>query len=134
VKVVCALTKIGYNTLRNHITPGRIKKTSFGCGPRSLLGGATEQHIVEYIVWMDEEGWPLSWRRIRIIARDIARKNGILDFSASNRWKKGFKRRHPELSTRLAENLERTRVGGMNKDQTQKYFDLLEKVKSHCAM
>ena len=134
VKVVCALTKIRYNTLRNHITPGRIKKTSFGCGPRSLLGGATEQHIVEYIAWMDEEGWPLSWRRIRIIARDIARKNGILDFSASNRWKKGFKKRHPELSTRLAENLERTRVGGMNKDQTQKYFDLLEKVKSHCAM
>ena len=49
VKVVCAPTKIRYNTLRNHITPGRIKKTSFGCGPRSLLGGATEQHIVEYI-------------------------------------------------------------------------------------
>jgi len=48
VKVVCALTKIRYNTLRNHSTPGRIKKTSFGCG--SLLGGATEQHIVEYIV------------------------------------------------------------------------------------
>ena len=133
ISVVCDLTKISHKTLLNHVTPGRIKKSSFGCGPRAILGSAVEQEIVNYIVWMDDEGWPLSWRRIRIIARDIAVKSGIKNFSASNRWKNGFKKRHPELSTRLAENLERTRVGGMNKEQTHKYFDLLEKVKSHCA-
>ena len=37
------------------------------------------------------------------------------------------------LSTRLAENLERTRAGGMNKEQTQKGFDTLEKVKALCV-
>ena len=67
------------------------------------------------------------------ITRGVAKRNGVDSFSASNRWKNGFKRRHPELSTRLAENLERTRVGGMNKEQTQKYFDTLEKVKALCA-
>ena len=133
ISMVCDVTKISYKTLLNHVTPGRIKKRSFGCGPRTILGSAVEQEIVDYIVWMDNEGWPLSWRKIRIIARDIARKHDIKKFSASNRWKNWFKKRHPELSTRLAENLERTRVGGMNKAQTQKYFDLLEKVKCHCA-
>ena len=112
MSVICDMTKISVHTLRNHVTPGRIKKSSYGSGPRAVLGEAAEQQIVEYIVWMDNEGWPLSWRRIRVIARDVAKRNGVDSFSASNRWKNGFKRRHPELSTRLAENLERTRVGG----------------------
>ena len=133
MSVICDMTKISVHTLRNHVTPGRIKKSSYGSGPRAVLGEAAEQQIVEYIVWMDNEGWPLSWRRIRVIARDVAKRNGVDSFSASNRWKNGFKRRHPELSTRLAENMERTRVGGMNKEQTQKYFDTLEKVKALCA-
>ena len=37
------------------------------------------------------------------------------------------------MTTRVSENLERTRVGAMNKEQTVKYFALLEKVKKLCA-
>ena len=37
------------------------------------------------------------------------------------------------MTTRVAENLERTRVGAMNKEQTVKYFALLEQVKKLCA-
>ena len=37
------------------------------------------------------------------------------------------------MTTRVAENLERTRVGAMNKEQTVKYFALLKKVKKLCA-
>ena len=90
ISVVCDLTKISHKTLLNHVTPGRIKKSSFGCGPRAILGSAVEQEIVNYIVWMDDEGWPLSWRRIRIIARGIAVESGMKNFSASNRWKNVF--------------------------------------------
>ena len=78
---------------------------------------------------MDSRGFPLTWRSIRTIARDIAVINGISDFVASAGWVKRFKRRHPELTTRIAQSLERTRVGGMNPDPIQKYFEIVEEAK-----
>ena len=87
---------------------------------------------MDHIIWMDEQRWPSSWRKISIIARDIAKREQI-SCDACRQWRKYFKRRHPELTTRVAENLERTRVGAMNKEQTVKYFALLEQVKKLCA-
>jgi hypothetical protein len=37
-KQLAKLTNIKYSTLMNHLTPGRIKKNSFGTGPRCVLG------------------------------------------------------------------------------------------------
>ena len=90
--MVCDLTKISHKTLLNHVTPGRIKKSSFGCGPRAILGSAVEQQIVDYIVWMDGEGWPLSWRRIPIIARDIAVKRVYQEFQRLKQMEKWFQK------------------------------------------
>ena len=60
---------------------------------------------MDHMIWMDEQGWPLSWRKISIIARDIAKREQI-SCDACRQWRKYFKRRHPELTTRVAENLE----------------------------
>ena len=50
ISVVCDLTKISHKSLLNHVTPGQIKKSSFGCGPRAILGSTVEQQIMNYIV------------------------------------------------------------------------------------
>ena len=55
-KQLAKLTNIKYSTLMNHLTPGRIKKNSFGTGPRCVLGAAVEKLIVDHIIWMDEQG------------------------------------------------------------------------------
>ena len=82
---------------------------------------------------MDEKGFPLSWQKVSTIATDIARRFELEGFCASRKWRKSFRRRHPELATRVAESLERTRVGAMNEELVQKYFDLLNKVKKELA-
>lgn len=111
-----------------HVKAKYLKKTSFGTGPGCHLGAAAEAELKKYITWMDERGFPLGWRAIRIIAHEIGQKYGLA-FEASSGWVRRFKRRHPDLTTRIAQSLERTRVGGMNPDTIQRYFDLLEKVK-----
>ena len=59
------------------------------------------------------------------IARDIAKANGIDGFMASNGWCKRLKIRYPILGSRVAQGFERTRVGALNPEQTQKYMELV---------
>ena len=124
--------EIPYMTLYKHQSDTHsnyLKKSSKGTGFGSLLGSGGEALLESHIIWMDSRGFPLTWRSIRTIARDIAVINGISDFVASAGWVKRFKRRHPELTTRIAQSLERTRVGGMNPDSIQKYFEIVEEAK-----
>ena len=51
---------------------------------------------------------------------------GKVQFRASHGWRDGFKRCHPEVCSRIAHGLERTRVGGLNEDNVSKYFKILE--------
>ena len=62
---------------------------------------------------------------MKSIARDIAKSHYIHNFVASNGWVKRLKERHPELGTRVAKGFERTRVGALNPQQTQKYMELV---------
>ena len=48
------------------------------------------------------------------------------NFNASNGWRKRFQQRHPEVCTKVVENLHRTRVGGLNVDNVQEYFQTVK--------
>jgi hypothetical protein len=107
------------------LQPKYFKKSSTGTGFGCLLGNSTEFLLEQHIIWMDERGFPLNWRVIKTVARDLALADGITSFVASSGWVRRFKIRHPELSTRIAQSLERTRFGGMNPGSIQKYFEII---------
>ena len=109
---------------KNTITP-TFKKKSLGTGPRSFLGEPLEDEIVKHIDNLWVRGFPLTWWSVKQIARDIAKANNIDGFMASNGWCKRLKARYPILGSRVAQGFERTRVGALNPEQTQKYMELV---------
>lgn len=125
---------IPYATLHKHqahlkSTSYGAKKDSFGTGVGPLLGSGGEEALEKHILWMDEHGFPMSWKKIKVVARDISKIHNVNDFVASSGWVKRFKKRHAELATRVAQSLERTRAGGMNPESISHYFDVLNKAK-----
>ena len=113
-----------YKHYKNTITP-QLKKKSLGTGPRSFLGEPLEDEIIKHIDNLWVRGFPLTWWSVKQIARDIAKANGIDGFMASNGWCKRLKIRYPILGSRVAQGFERTRVGALNPEQTQKYMELV---------
>ena len=81
--------------------------------------------MVKHIDNLWVRGFPLTWWSVKSIARDIAKSHNIQNFVASNGWVKRLKERHPELGTRVAKGFERTSVGALNAQQTQKYMELV---------
>lgn len=84
-------------TLRRHLTDQRdkyLKKTENTTGPRCLLGKSLENELCNYIVWMDERGFPLPWHKVTMAARELAIAHNISNFMASAGWMDGFKKRH----------------------------------------
>jgi hypothetical protein len=72
-----------------------------------------------------DKGFPATWFDVEIAAREFAKSNN-LQFRASNGWRQRFQSRYPEVVCKLSEGIERTRVGGLNEDLAQKYFNMVE--------
>ena len=82
--------------------------------------------MVEWIDELFDRGYPPEWGDVHAAALSIAKWQGNDNFNASNGWRARFIKRHPEVCTRVVENLHRTRVGGMNSDNVKEYFQILE--------
>ena len=102
------------------------KKYTFGPGESSTLGEVGERELVEWIDELFDRGYPPEWGDVHAAALSIAKWQGNDNFNASNGWRARFIKRHPEVCTRVVENLHRTRVGGMNSDNVKEYFQILE--------
>lgn len=102
------------------------KSTKFSSGNSPDLGEAGERELVNWIQELFRRGWPPEWLDVHAAAISLASAQGNTDFRASRGWREKFKHRHPELSTKITENLQRSRVGGFNSDVVQRYFKVLE--------
>ena len=78
---------------------------------------------------MAEIGFALDRRAICDLARRLATELRLTSFKASRGWYRRYLARFPELRTRIAQNFDRLRAGGMNKNKVVQYFNLLQKAR-----
>ena len=100
-------------------------------GPSTVLTKEEEDALVSYLIYMAERGFPLTMKMVLAFAWAIALRTGSADrFSPngpSKHWWKNFKDRHPKLSLRKTDSLERSRAEALSPEVVNEYFNMLEK-------
>ena len=102
-------------------------------GPDTVLTPEEERGLKEYLLYMAERGFPLSKKMALVFAWAIAIRSGkdsrfSKETGPGNHWWRNFRARHPELSLRAADNLERSRTCALNKEVVNEYFSCLKKI------
>jgi hypothetical protein len=100
-------------------------------GQRCALGEA-EELVVKHVKDMADRGFGYDWCEIEQLAVTVAARKRVPDFVASKQWRAGLQRRHPELTRRKAEALERTRAGAMNIAHIKHYMGILAQAHDDC--
>lgn len=96
VKAVAQFLDLNPETLRRHQAHKRenfLIKTDNVTGQRPLLGKHLEAELIRYLIWMDERGFPLTWPKVAVVARDLSKMHNVEDFIASPGWISCFRKR-----------------------------------------
>ena len=88
-------------------------------GPSTILSLDEEKALTSYLVYMAQRGFPLTRTMVKAFAWAIAKRSGNGDrFSTENRpgehWWQNFKKRHPKLSLRQTDSLDRSRAEALS--------------------
>ncbi|XP_033747537.1 uncharacterized protein LOC117332656 [Pecten maximus] len=94
-----------------------------------MLTTNEEMALVTYIKYSQEHSMPLTTKMIKTFVRGIVKKSGrtstIGENGPSNKWFRGFLKRHPDLKMRKPQTIDGGRVRMANKTVMKQYFDLL---------
>ena len=101
-------------------------------GPSTILSAEEEQALEAYLFYMADHGYPLTKTMAKVYAWAIAKRVGTGDrFNSEagpgDHWWYNFKRRHPLVTLRKIDMLERTRAEVLNPGVVHEYFQLLGK-------
>lgn len=102
-------------------------------GPKTVLSAEEEEALVQYLVYMAKRGFPLTHRMVMAFAWAIAKRAGTADrfnpeYGPGKHWWSNFRKRHPELTLRKSDKLDRCRAEAYSPEVVGEYFDLLENV------
>ena len=101
-------------------------------GPSTVLSCDEEASLVSYVFYMEDRGFPLTRCMVIVFAWAIALRIGkdsrFSEYGPSNKWWYGFMARHPNLTLRKVDNLERCRAEALSVDVINNYFNLLKKI------
>lgn len=121
--------------LRTLVRRMQLNKTTIGpLGPQSELGVDAELKLVTHIKKLQQRGFAPGRRDVQEIAFNLAEKLGKKHkFNkelgrAGTHWFLSFMERHKDLSIRKAEGMSGNRARGMNREEVNKYFELLESI------
>jgi len=99
-------------------------------GPSNALAKEEEDALVSYLIYMAQRGFPLTRTMTKAFAWAIAIRSGhggrFGENGPSEHWWSLFMKRHPELSLRKTDKLNRSRAETLNLEVVKQYFDLLE--------
>lgn len=99
-------------------------------GVKTALTEDEELALCNYISYMANRGFPLTIQQLIGFAWCIAREHGkesvFTKSGPSRKWWKGFKNRHPDLSLRRPDPLDRGRACFGNVNAIRDYFQLLK--------
>ena len=116
--------EIPKSSLRSHIV-GKVLSRKRGAA--TVLSPAEEQQLVDYILAMQDLGFPVSISQLKLKVafitqgRDTPFTNGIPGPS----WLRWFRRRHPNLSLRLAQGLDNNRAKSLCETNVKTFYDNL---------
>ena len=121
-----------FNVTLDDRIKGRVKH-GVKPGPSTVLTAHEEEALVSYLLYMAQHGFPLTRTMIKAFAWAIAKRSGNGhrfndQLGPGEHWWINFKKRHPDLSLRKIENLERSRAEALNPDVVSEYFKLLKDI------
>ena len=113
----------------------RVKgRRMHGCkpGPQTALSKSKEDSLVSYLVFMAQRGFPLTHTMVKAFVWAVAKRNGNDkrfngELGPSEHWWTNFKKRHPGLSLRKPDSLQRDRAEAYNETIGTEYFNLFVK-------
>ena len=128
IRSVAKSCKIPRSTLYDHAF-GKYKGHNVESVYKKTLSATDETALCNYITYMSDRGFPLTRKMISTLVVAIAKKSNRetqmnLDKGPSKKWLKRFIKKHPELTERRPDNLERARAE-VTKEQIDQYFQLL---------
>ena len=90
-------------------------------GPSTVLTAREEDALASYLLYMAERGFPLTSNMARGFAWAVSLRSGTSDrfneeTGPGKHWWSNFRARHPELTLRTADNLERSRANALTKE------------------
>lgn len=133
IRQAARTNNIPEKTLRTRLVKGNFIKGS-SMGGASFLGEDTERKLCNHIQKLQASGFAPTSKNLRVIAYNLAQSMGLRNrFNEDKKmagvdWLKLFLKRNPVLSIRKAEGVSMSRAEGMNKEEVQKYFELLTKI------
>lgn len=101
-------------------------------GRKPVLGETLERELYLYCLEMDNRFYGLRRTDVKIMAFQLAIRNGIKHpfsektGSAGKKWLAGFLRRHPQLCVRVPQGISQARVKGFNPESVATFFNLYE--------
>ena len=133
VAVAARLHGVPRRTLDDRVK-GRVRHGT-SSGPSTVLTKQEEDSLVSYVLYMADRGFPLTMRMVLAFAWAIAIRTGkagrFSENGPSKHWWSKFKGRHPNLTLRKVDNLERCRAEALSVEVINSYFNLLENTLTH---
>lgn len=101
-------------------------------GRCTILTEDEEKALCVYLFSVAEKGFPLTRRMVMAYAWEIARRNGKdhlfnPEVGPGIHWWVNFRKRHPDISLRRVDTLERSRAQCLDPVVVEQYFQLLKK-------
>ena len=111
---------------------GRVKHGSKP-GVSTVLTPTEEEALESYLIYMANRGFPLTRTMVKAFAWSIAKRLGKSgrfnsEYGPGEKWWTLFKQRHPQLSLRQSDPLDRNRAEALNSSIVNEYYDLLHTV------
>ncbi|KAJ8333738.1 hypothetical protein SKAU_G00410570 [Synaphobranchus kaupii] len=117
----------------NIVTNYKKNTYSHNPHPNSALTPAEEEALLSFIFWMADHGFPITRSLVKVLAIGIIRESGRsnttrvnLEKGPSDMWWSRFKARHPALTMRTADSLDRARVHGATPEAIEGFFSIYE--------
>ncbi len=109
------------STLQNRVS-GRVV---FG-RPEAYLTEEEERELICFIKGCSEIGFSRTRQQVIMIVQQVMIRKGREDIHVSSGWWAAFRKRHPQLSLRTAEQVSYVRSLGTRPEILSKYFNLLK--------
>ena len=125
IQTAADLYKIPASSLRDHlfgVTIGRKR------GGKCVLTGEEEQLVVNWIVRLQELGHPITTAALRMKVAEICedRETPFTGGIPGRGWLRWWRRRHPELTLRVAQGLETSRARGLSEENVRSFYENLK--------
>jgi hypothetical protein len=103
-----------------------------GLGRNPVIPKDLEKMIANYATYMDDLGFGITKKNIKAIANMTAKRLGHKGFRGNGSWFKRFMKRNPELAIRKAQSFEQLRAFGLDRDQTERFFNIVRDRTQEC--